>query len=269
MLALTDAQIAAAKDNDMDAITAIVQATEDRVTYHAHQYATTGGITNRELEEDLAQEGRIAVWDCLKRFKGASVAQFFTYMDRTVKGAMSDARKVATRQGVSRAVAADFEHALSLADHDPYEAEVLATTAEVMGKRRMTEEMAHAARLSYMGLDYLDAPMPESDSGEYETLGDTIAAKTGIPEDLLESRDFASERTRQITERVHRVLNKMGDQQRVVLMALTGIDPVGEYGTDNDDALSADYDIPRQRVKVIRLKGKDRFAALYARECGK
>lgn len=268
MLNLTDAQIFAAKNGDAEAIDAILSETEDRVTYHAYQYATSGGRTDLQLKEDLAQEGRIAVWESLSRFKGIKVSEFFAFMDRTVKGVMTDARKVETRQGVSRSAAAYFEQALSAAGGDPYEAEFLATTVEVMGDRRMTPEMAYAARLSHMGLDYLDAPLPQSDTGDYTTLGETLADKSSVPEDLLTSADVVSERSKATTKRVRETLSRLGNQQRIVLQALTGVGDVNEYGTDHDDELAADYDLPRHRIKVIRSKGKDRFADLYLKSFG-
>ena len=266
MIDLTEQQIADAKTNDIAAVTAVVKATEERVTQLATRYASGAGRTDPELVEDLAQVGRIAVWEGLARFRGTTVAEFFTFMDKTVKGAMSDERKEETRQGVSRAVAADFERALSLAEGDPYEAEFLVTTTEAMGVRRMTAETAYAARLAYQGLEYLDAPVKGSESdnpGDYATLADTIVSKTGIPEELLESADFVSERRNRTREKVHGTLGQMGEQQRHVLMALTGVDPVGFYGTDNDDELAADMGLPRARMSVIRSKGKDRFAALW------
>ncbi|MFC9739175.1 sigma factor [Streptomyces noursei] len=266
MIDLSEAQISAAKDNDLEAVTAVVKATEERVKQLAWKYATGGGRTDQDLADDLAQTGRIAVWEALSRFKGKTVAEFFTFIDRTLKGVMSDTRKEETRHGVSRAVAADFERALSMAGGDPYEAEHLATTKEAMGARRMSEEMAYAARLSYQGLEYLDAPVKghESDNpGDFLTLADTLAEHAGVPADLLEPSDFARARRKHTTEKVHDTLNRMGDQQRTVLMALTGIDPVGYYGTEHDEELAADYGIPRHRMCVIRSKGKDRFASLW------
>ncbi|MET9617139.1 sigma-70 family RNA polymerase sigma factor [Kitasatospora indigofera] len=268
MIDLTEQQIRDAQDNDLAAVTAVVKATEERVMQLAHGYASNSGRAGRtdpELVADLAQVGRIAVWEALGRFKGSTVAEFFTFIDRTLKGTMSDERKEETRQGVSRAVAADFERALSLAGGDPYEAEFLVTTTEAMGARRMTPETAYAARLSYQGLEYLDAPLAggESETGDFATLADTIVSKTGIPEDLLESGDFVSERRNQTREKVHGTLGQMGAQQREVLMALTGIAPVGYYGTENDTELAEVMGLPRARISVIRSKGKDRFASLW------
>ncbi|MBD0712574.1 sigma factor [Streptomyces sp. CBMA370] len=266
MIDLSEAQIAAAKANDLEAVTAVVSATEERVQQLSWRYATGSGRTDQDLAEDLAQTGRIAVWEALSRFNGTTVAEFFTFIDRTLKGVMSDTRKEETRQGVSRAVAADFERALSIAGGDAYEAEWLVTTKEAMGDRKMSPEMAYATRLSYQGLEYLDAPVKghESDNpGDYVTLADTLVAEAGVPADLLEPADFARARRKRTTEKVHGTLNRMGGQQRTVLMALTGIDPVGFYGAEHDDDIAADFEMPRYRIPVIRNKGKARFAELW------
>ncbi|MFD7611010.1 sigma factor [Streptomyces sp. NPDC059828] len=263
MINLTEAQIAAAKDNDLEAITAIVNATEERVTQLAWRYATGGGRTDHTLAEDLAQVGRIAVWEGLKRFNGRTVAEFFSFIDRTLKGAMSDSRKEETRQGVSRSVAAAFERALSMADGDPYQAEWLATTQEAMGDRRLSADTAYAARLSYQGVHYLDAPIGETDTGESITLADRLAVEAEVPADLLEPNDYARERSKQTGIKVRRTLSRLGEQQRTVLMALTGIVPVDYYGTERDDELSRDYGIPLHQVRVVRSKAKDRFAEVW------
>lgn len=266
MINLTEQQIADAKNNDLTAVTAVIEATEERVMQLARKYANGAGRVDPELIDDLAQVGRIAVWEAVSRFRGTTVAEFFTYIDRTLKGAMSDERKVETRQGVTRQAAADFERALSLAAGDPYEAEFLATTTEAMGARKMSPELAYAARLAYQGVDALDAPVAgaESDNpGDYRTLADTLVSKLGVPEDLLEEADFVSERQAETRRRVHGTLDRMGEQQAHVLKALTGIDPVGYYGTEHDDELAASMGIARHRISVIRSKGRDRFAALY------
>ncbi|MER5638403.1 sigma factor [Kitasatospora sp. NPDC002227] len=269
MIDLTEQQIADAKNNEIDAVTAVVQATEERVMQLARHYSETSRRVDAELMEDLAQVGRIAVWEGLSRFRGATVAEFFTFMDRTVKGAMSDARKEETRQGVSRSVAADFERALSLAGGDPYEAEYLVTTTEAMGARRMTAETAYAARLSYMGVQYLDAPLSAcrtgygKDTPDARSVGEWLSERLAVPADLLESSDFERDRRDRTRDRVHCTLGQMGEQQRHVLMALAGVDPVPYYGTEHDGQLAADMGLPQHRMSVIRSKGKDRFAQLW------
>jgi RNA polymerase sigma factor (sigma-70 family) len=263
MINLTAQQIADAKNKDLDAITAVIKETEERVGQLARHYATTSGRTDYTLMEDLAQTGRIAVWEALDRFKGTEVAQFFTFVDKTLKGVMSDERKEEQRPGVSRAVAADFEKALRIADGDPYVAEFLVTTTEVMGKRRMSADMAYAARLSWMGIDYLDAPLGGDGTPHEATLADTIADTAGVPEDLLEPSDYVSEARKKTTDKVNYILKKMGDQHRFILSALTGIAPVGYYGTENDAELAVEMGVAPHRITSIRSRAKDRFAELW------
>ncbi|MFK0289516.1 sigma factor [Streptomyces sp. NPDC090442] len=263
MINLTEAQIAAAKDNELEAVTAVVDATEDRIQQLAWRNATSGGRTDHTLAEDLAQEGRIAVWECLARFSGTTVAEFFAYVDRTLKGVMSDTRKEETRQGVSRSVAASYESALSIAGGDAYEAERIATDPNALGERRLSPEMAYAARLSYQGVEYLDAPIRQGEGGETFTLADTLAAEAEVPADLLEASDYERERRKQTGVRVRRTLARMSWEQSTVLMALTGIVPISYYGAERDDELAADYGLMRDQVRIIRHKAKDRFAQLW------
>lgn len=258
MIDVTPEQIAAAKGNDIDAITAIVKATDERVQQLARKYATTSGRTDTDLAEDLAQIGRTAVWQCLERFEGTDVAQFFTFMDRTVSGALSDARRAEQRQGVSVQAAKVFETALRMASGDPYEAQRIATTAEAMGDRKMSPEAAYAARLSWQGLEYLDAPVYDG-----MTLGAYIEETQGVSVDLLEPSDRERARRQAIREDVHTTLGHMGAQAANILRATYGVAPVGFYGTENDDALATDFGIVRDRVRGQRVKAKARFESLY------
>jgi RNA polymerase sigma factor (sigma-70 family) len=271
MINLTEQQIADAQSNDLDAVAAVSRATEERVTQLARRYATTGNVLDRDLAEDLAQVGRIAVWEALSRFQGRTVAQFFTYIDTTVSGELSSARKVEQRRGVSRAVAADFETALAHAGYDAYAAEKVAQDAEVMGKRRMSAEMAYAARLSYQGIEYLDAPVGDIDGtpNDAYTVADMVAFMAACGRDDI-SEDLDPERARRerIAGQVRSTLDRMGGQQRTVLMALTGIEPVPEYGSENDEELARDFDLPRDRITSIRARGRERFRTLYATTYG-
>ncbi|WP_030779290.1 sigma factor [Streptomyces sp. NRRL S-920] len=263
MISLSEAQLSAAKTNDLNAVTAVVQATEERIQQLAWKYATGSGRTDPSLTEDLAQIGRIAVWECLGRFNGHTVAEFFAYVDRTLKGVMSDTRKEQTRQGVSRSVAAAFEAALSMADGNPYEAEHLVTDPAAMGDRRLSRDTAYAARLSWQGIECLDAPLGDGESGETLTLADRLAAQEEVPVDLLEPGDYDRDRRKRTSVRVRQTLARMSWDQSTVLMALTGIAPVSYYGSEHDDQLAADHGIARNMVRVTRSKAKDRFAEIW------
>jgi RNA polymerase sigma factor (sigma-70 family) len=262
VIALTEQQIADAKNNDLTAVTAVVEATEERVQQLARRYATGSGRTDLDLQEDLAQIGRVAVWEALGRFNGQTVAEFFVFIDRTVQGVMSDARKVETRPGVTRSIASEFERALSIAGGDPFEAEKVAQS-DVMGKKKLSPEMAYAARLSWQGVEYLDAPASSGDGEAYASLLDKVADRVGVSSDLVEPSDYAKVRRDETRDNVHTILDRMGAQQNVVLKATFGIDPIGFYGTENDDEIAADFSIERHRVRVIRSLGKTRFAKLW------
>lgn len=251
MLDLTDAQIAAAKSNDIDAVTAVIKATEDRVTWLAREHATSGGRTDADLAEDLAQVGRIAVWQAIERFEGASVAQFAAYVDSTVRNTMANARKEQTRAGVSRQTAATFETALTMAGGDPYEAERLVTTDVFPADRRMAKDRAYAARLAWQGVEYLDAPIG-GEGDETITLGETLASRIGLPDDLIEDADIESLRKREIRDRVREIVARMGEQRRYVLSGTYGLPFAPYYGTENDAEMAADLGIPKKQVQVVR-----------------
>lgn len=271
MIDLTPEQIAAAKGGDLTATTAVIRATEERVLQLARRHATTGGYTDNDLAEDLAQIGRIAVWECLERFEAPyDVAMFFVFMDSTVSGTLSNARRSTQRQGVTQQAAKDFETALRLSGGEPYEAEKFAAT-DGMGARKMSPEMAYAARMSWQGLDYLDAPyQPGNGSGERAggndrdvSLGEHLSSTYGVPDDLIEPEDIDAARRAATKERVHGTLAKMGQGQRDILKGTFGISPAPFFGTDNEDELADYARCARSQVRANRKKAKDRFRDLY------
>lgn len=272
MIDVTVEQIRAAAASDLSAITEVLAALEPRIAQHANKRATNGGIRNHDLAEELQQEGRIAVWQCMERFKGDSVAQFFSYVDRTLSGVMDDVRRAETRQGVSEDTAYRFEQCLTACAGDPYDAEREAVRPDgVLGTQRMTPETAYAARLSWQGVARLDAPIKATGgqtgapSHEAQTLADRLAweGHLSVSSDLAEADDVARARRKAIREAVHATLARMGTQQAFVLRATYGIDPVPPMDSDREiaDALA----IPETRVTVVRWKGKERFRTLYLR----
>ncbi|MGW3229397.1 sigma-70 family RNA polymerase sigma factor [Kitasatospora sp. NPDC001095] len=264
MLNLTEDQITAAKANDLDAITAIVRETESLVTGAAHYYAKHQGEYCATRAEDLAQDGRVAVWRAIGRFEGGTVEQFAAYIRRTIDKTISDARRAEMFEGLSPSAAKDFENALRHAGGDPYAAEHIATQDDVMGARRMSPELAYAARLSWQGLDYLSAPAGTDDEGEPRTLAVKLAEEIGVPADLVEPRDIENRRQAVIRDQVHRALGRLSDRQRTVLKAGHGISPVPLYRVAEDDAeLAAEMDMTPYQVQQARTKGGKRFAELY------
>jgi RNA polymerase sigma factor (sigma-70 family) len=249
----------------LEAVSAVIKATDERVKYLARKYATTGGWQDRDLVEDFEQAGRVAIWQSLARFEGEDVAQFFTFIDTTLRGTMARARRTETRPGVSEARAADFENALRACSGDPYEAQAFAASP-AMGARKMTPEMAYAARLSWQGIEYLDAPTGGGE-GEPTTLADRLGVTgdhaTTYAEALDEIGDAERERRNAIRNRVHETLALMGGQQADVLRGTFGIEPVAYYGTENDAEMAADFGWKPAAVRPARAKGKARFAELW------
>lgn len=267
MIDLTNEQIAAAKANDTDAVTAVIRATDERVVQLARKYATTSGTTNHDLAEELAQIGRVAVWQCIERFNGTDVAQFFTYMDQTVSGTLSDARRAEQRQGVSQQAAKDFEAALRMAAGDPFEAQKL-VASDAMGKRKMSPELAYAARLAWQGTEYLDSPVYDADGShnvgtDPATLGALIADSLGIPADLIEASDINRAQREVTRQRVHATLDRMGAGQRDILKGTFGIHPAPLFGTENEEDLADYAGCARTQVRANRVKAKGRFESLY------
>ncbi|MFE7467437.1 sigma factor [Streptomyces sp. NPDC057499] len=262
MTTLTHAQISDAKNNDLDAVSSVIRETEELVKARAFRFATTAGHTDTDLVEDLAQVGRIAVWESLGEFDGDDPAQFMAHIDRSITRAMADTRRETTRPGVSIYTAKRFEMALCEAAGDPYEAEKIAASEE-KGTDRLTPDLARAARLSWLGLDSLDRPYGRGDFGSNYTLGDAIAQEMGVPADLVNSADIASHRRRVIREQVHRSLGLLSERQRHVLKADHGIAPVEHYGDQPDAVLADDMGVTAEQVKQARKYGKKRFEELY------
>ncbi|MGW2267283.1 sigma factor [Streptomyces koyangensis] len=262
MTHLTHAMISAAKDNDLSAVSEVIRETESLVLAKARQYAGSPSDHGNSLAEDLAQTGRIAVWQALEAFTGETPEAFMDYLSRILHRAMSDARRKETRPGVTTYTAMDFEKALALAAGDPFEAERIAVTDE-MGDRKMTPDRAYAARLSWQGLDYLDRPVSDDD-GNTLTLAERIECETGMSAELVTAADIASYRRTVVRDQVHRTLGLLSDRQRFVLKAAHGISPVAEYRPVTDDAeLEADSGLTHDQVRQARTKGSRRFAELY------
>jgi RNA polymerase sigma factor (sigma-70 family) len=262
MIDITLEQIRSAADKSAsDHLTAfgvVLDALAPRIGQVANKYATSGGIRNADLAEELEQIGRIAAWQCIERFTGETVAQFFTYVDRSLNGALDAERRRETRQGVSEDTAKRFERCLSQCSGDPYAAEREAVRADgVLGRERMTPETAYAARLAWQGADYLDAPVHNG----HTTLGALVAETFGVPADLVEAVDITRAERRAIRDAVHATLGRMGRQQAFVLRASYGIEPVPQMGSDREiaDALG----IEEHRITVLRWKAKARFRELY------
>ena len=251
MIAITPDQIRAARDNDLDAVREVLAATEERVCQLAYRASTD----NPSWREDAEQIGREQVWLCIREFSGNTTAEFFAFMENSIRGALANERRLETRPGVSREASHLFEAQYKLAKGDLDLAERLCT--ELPAGRRLSPELARVARVSFEGQVSFETPR-----GENLTLGDMLAE---VPDpDVDEIADESAQERRETTRRqVRDVLSSMGETQRIVVSALTGVAPVRECGVDNDDVIESEYGIARSAVKVARSRGKDRFAQLY------
>ncbi|MGW2425080.1 hypothetical protein ACWC0C_38560 [Streptomyces sp. NPDC001709] len=255
--------IAAAKRNEINAISEVISTTEPFIAARAREYAIVDGRLCNDLLDQLMQAGRIAVWDCLTNFKGTEGGQFVAFIGRELRSTMRDTKREVVMPGMTAQAAKDFELALTLAHGDPYDAVRVACTDE-MGDRKMSPERASAALLAWLGTDSLDRPLSPDEYGEGITLGDVVANVAGVPGDLLDPSDYESTRRTTIRSQVHRTLGLLGERQRHVLKASHGIPPVRDYGQDGSDAeLAADMGATTKQVHEARAKGQKRFRELY------
>ncbi|MFE4516343.1 sigma-70 family RNA polymerase sigma factor [Kitasatospora sp. NPDC056783] len=264
MTHLTIDQLYAAKSNDMEAISAVIAETDALVMARARNFATRSGRLDQDLADDLAQSGRMVVWESLKTFGGDSPEQFMTYLTRAMESAMRDQYREIVRPGVTARAAKDFDIALSLAAGDPYDAVRIATTEE-MGPRRMSPEGATAALLAWLGMDSLDRPLV-GEHGDMSgvTLGDVVASIAAVPADLVEPADYETTRRTVIRDQVHRALGLLSERQRFVLKGDHGVSPVRDYSAcGGDTEMAEDLGITAKSVHEARAKAKKRFRELY------
>lgn len=179
MIDVTIEQIRAAQEHDFTALGNLNAEMEPRICQLARKVARSN---NREMIEDLEQDGRLAMLECLEKFDGSTVAEFFKYVNGSIQGTMTNSRKKMGRSEVSRNAAAIFESAVKLAA-DQYApagsttesvislAEEIVQDPDIMGGpyKILSAELAYAARLSYEGNDGIESFA--TDGGEYATTG--------------------------------------------------------------------------------------------------
>ncbi|CAD80135.1 RNA polymerase sigma factor [Streptomyces phage phiBT1] len=158
---LTFDVIRAAQNNDLDAVTTVIKATESRIDVlarkAANRMAPHGGARFADYADEFAQVGRVAVWDCLKRFTDTTVESFERYVYTTVETTLKDAVR-SERNGNAGAdpdAVKVFAAMLEAADGDVYEAARLAQIIPPKGKR-LSPDRAEAARMAWQGAVSLD-----------------------------------------------------------------------------------------------------------------
>ncbi|WP_165906278.1 sigma factor [Streptomyces sp. Z26] len=156
-------------------MTAILTALEGLVRARAR-------LVDRYNAEDLEQVGREALWLALRRFAGNTRAQFLTFADRTMTGAMRDASYAARYPGISKDEAKLWLSALKRCDGDEDQAERLACSGELAW--RMSTATAKAVRSAVRPPEdfpeHLGTPRPrEALEGRYEARYDPAGESGG------------------------------------------------------------------------------------------
>lgn len=158
---LTVETIAAAKANDLTAISSVLAETEGRVRSLADKFARRmaphGGARFADYREEFTQIGRVAVWESLSRQTETGVDSFFAFIYRTVECTLQDAVRAERSNGADADALKVFAAMLDAAEGDVYEAEKLAQTLPPKG-RRLSADRAQAARMAWQGALALDAP---------------------------------------------------------------------------------------------------------------
>ncbi|MFF4952264.1 sigma factor [Streptomyces chattanoogensis] len=280
---LTLEQITTAQANELDAVTAVINATESRVAKLADKAArrmASGGPRYEDYREEFAQTGRIAVWEALGRFQPGTVDGFFAFIYKTVENALMDA----VREERNGAAGADkdaikvFGEMLAMADGDVFLAEKMAQTVPPKGKR-LSADRANAARMAWQGTESLDAPpaLEANRDRQYSastggnnvmSIAEMIAGSIGIPEELITAEDLNREESRIKHAVVTSILDVMGDGQRVVIKHSFGIGGYTFYGhgaSGDDEGLADEIDSTVLKVRDARTKGLKSFAKKYVK----
>ena len=238
--------IHAAQDRDIAATAEVTRATEDRILPLAAKAARRvagSGPRVADLTDEFSQIGRIAAWEALGRFTGASADDFMGFIHVTVERALMDATREARNPGTG----ADddalkiFSQMMALTDDDPYLAERLSQTVPPKG-RRLGADRAYAARIAWQGTLSFDAPLPGGDSSV--PLREILADEYGMPVELITESDITAEQRRVKHAVVNSILDVMGPGQRNVLKCSFGIGDAPYFGCgreDNRDAEMAEH----------------------------
>lgn len=177
---LTFDTILAAQDNDLAAVAQVIEATESRIAVlarkAANRMAPHGGVRFYDYADEFAQVGRVAVWDCLKRFTDTTVENFERYVYTTVETTLKDAVRSERNgnAGADENAMKVFATMLEAADGDVYEAAKLSQVLPPKGKR-LSADRAEAARLAWQGAVSLDKITTANDNPDADgSLADVL-----------------------------------------------------------------------------------------------
>lgn len=274
---LTMGQIEAAQANDLNAISAVISATESRVTQLAQRAARRMSPTGpgfAEYLDEFTQVARIAVWECIPRFSGETVDSFFAYIYSTADAKLLDAvRKERNGEsGVDKDAVKVFASMLEMADGDLHLAEKFAQTVPPKGQR-LGPDRAMAARLSWQGRVSLDAPpvrphdkRPGENYSSGVGAGKAMRSTYGVPDDLVTAEDINAEASRVRHAIVFSILDVMGAAQSLVIrhsFGIGGYEFFGRGDSGDDVGLAAHIGSTVPRVRDARTKGLKAFARRY------
>jgi RNA polymerase sigma factor (sigma-70 family) len=138
--------------------------------------APHGGVRFYDYADEFAQVGRVAVWDCLKRFTDTTVENFERYVYTTVETTLKDAVRSERNgnAGADENAMKVFATMLEAADGDVYEAAKLSQVLPPKGKR-LSADRAEAARLAWQGAVSLDKITTANDNPDADgSLADVL-----------------------------------------------------------------------------------------------
>lgn len=259
---LTMDQIRAAADKDIDATAAVSAATESRVVNLARKAALGDPGTDRHAEyvEEFSQVGRIVVWESVSRFKGDNVHSFFAFICTTVEAALKDAAREAAFPGAPTDALKTLMSMMGRAYGDAHLAAKLAQTVPPAGKR-LSADLAEAARVSYMASASLSVPSP------YGEWSDMFTSDYGVPDDLVTAEDRSREDRRIKHAVVGSILDTMGEGQAKAVKHSFGIHGYQDFGHGQGNCdlqgLADALGVSMNAAKVAKSKGMQSFAKRY------
>lgn len=272
--------ISEAQANDLAATSAVIAATEERLTKLAAKAArrmAPGGDRYSEYHDEFIQTARIAVWEqVIPRFEGETLDSFYAFLHTTVEGVLLDS----VRKERNGATGADadavkvFASMLTKADGDVFLAEKLSQTVPPKG-RRLSADRAQAARMAWQGTTSTDAPahpqaegrVPSAEGSPLLSFAErNLSSTLGVPDELITADDITREQSRVKHAIVSSILDVMGATQRIVIKHSFGIGGFTFYGhgaSGDDEGMAAETGMTVSQIRPARSKGLRAFAKRY------
>lgn len=249
---ITMDDITAAQSNDMGAITRVCGHVEQTVLNLARNIHAKGSSV--EID-DLAQEGRLAVWQALPRFTADTVDAFTGFAYRTALTAMRGHAQADRFSGVSQFTADVYAAMVKKSNGDHEVARELSQTLPPKGQRLSR----NAAWAAYSAFNTEPAFILNESGGSEQAL-DRLSQTHGVPDDLVTAEDKTRDARSERGTIVRAVLDSMTDLMNEVLRGTYGIERPEIADIDElADALGLD----REAVRRARSKGHTSFAKRY------